>query len=150
MYQENTDSWYITPGKRVQMVYWTKRPFVNMAFSRTAPFSPFATHGFGPEMVYRCKGKPLFRKTCSRYRLLDGKRCVAARKTVQCTKTCSRYRYFCRKGCIAARENLCFAKPARDTDFWTGKGVSRHGETAQSAKTRSRLVNGDELELGDS
>ena len=26
--------------------------------------------------------------------------------------------------CIAARENLCFAKPARDTDFWTGNGVS--------------------------
>ena len=42
------------------------------------------------------------------------------------------------------------AKPARDTDFWTEKGVSRHGETAQSAKTRSRLVNGDELELEDS
>ena len=33
------------------------------------------------------------------------------------------------------------AKPARDTDFWTEKGVSWHGETAQSAKTRSRLVN---------
>ena len=47
-------------------------------------------------------GKPLFRKTGSRYRLLDGKWCVAARKT------------------------------------------------AQSAKTRSRLVNGDELELEDS
>ena len=62
----------------------------------------FAIQGFGPEMVCRCMGKPLFRKTCSRYRLLDGKRCVAARKT------------------------------------------------AQSAKTRSRLVNGDELELEDS
>jgi hypothetical protein len=58
------------------------------------------------------------------------------------------------------------AKPARDTDFWTEKGVSRqekqlnarkpvhdtgflaengvswHGETAQRAKTCSRLVNG--------
>jgi hypothetical protein len=42
------------------------------------------------------------------------------------------------------------AKPARDTDFWTEKGVSRHGETAQCAKTRSRLVNGDKLELEDS
>ena len=42
------------------------------------------------------------------------------------------------KWCIAARESLCFAKPARDTDFWTGKGVSRQGETAQRAKTCSR------------
>ena len=25
MYQENTDPWYITPGKRVQMAHWTKR-----------------------------------------------------------------------------------------------------------------------------
>ena len=58
-----------------------------------------------------------FHKTCSRYRLLDGKRCVAARKTAQWAKTCSRHRVFSRKGCIAARENLCFAKPARDTDF---------------------------------
>ena len=64
--------------------------------------NPFTTQGFEPEMVYRCMGKPLFRKTCSRYRLLDGKGCVAARKTVQCTKTRSRHRFFSRKGCVAA------------------------------------------------
>ena len=34
-------------------------PSVNMAFSRTASLSPFATQGFGPKMVCRCKGKQL-------------------------------------------------------------------------------------------
>ena len=76
--------------------------------------NPFATQVFGPKRVYRCMGKPLFpqnrlaiqtfgrkmvcrgmgkplfRKTCSRYRLLDGKGCVATRKTAQSAKTRSR------------------------------------------------------------
>jgi hypothetical protein len=34
------------------------------------------------------------------------------------------------------------ALPVRDTGFWAENGVSWHGETAQCAKTRSRMVNG--------
>ncbi len=137
-----------------------------MAFSRTAPFSPFATQGFGPEMVYRCngkplfsqnplaiqtfgrekvcrdkknssmhenpfttqgflpkrvyrcKGKPLFRKTRSRYRLLDGKWRVAARKTVQCTKTRSRHRVLGRKWCVVAWGNSSIGENLFATGQW--------------------------------
>ena len=125
-------------GKRVQMVYWTKRAIRKygvFADGSVLPFrdtwfwarngvslhgktsvsqnllaiqtfgrekvcrgkknssmheNPFAIQVFLPKRVCRCKGKALFRKTRSRYRLLDGKWCVAARKTVQCTKTRSR------------------------------------------------------------
>ena len=58
--------------------------------------------------------------------------------------------FLAEKGVSLHGKASVFAKPARDTDFWTEKGVSRHGETAQCAKTRSRLVNGDKLELEDS
>ena len=69
-----------------------------------------AIQTFGREMV--CRGK----------------------KTVQCTKTRSRHRVLGRKWCIAARESLCFAKPARDTDFWTGKWCVAARKTVQCRK----------------
>ena len=113
-----------------------------MAFSRTAPLSPFATQVFGPEMVCRSMGKQL-----------------NGRKSVRDTG------FLAEKGVSLHGKASVFAKPARDTDFWTGKGVSRqekqfnarkpvhdtgflaekgvslHGERAQCAKTRSRLIN---------
>jgi hypothetical protein len=49
--------------------------------------------------------------------------------------------FLAEKGVSLHRKASIPAKPARDTDFWTENGVSLHGETAQSAKTRSRLVN---------
>ena len=49
--------------------------------------------------------------------------------------------FLAEKGVSLHGKASVFAKPALDTDFWTENGVSLHGETAQSAKTRSRLVN---------
>ena len=88
----------------------------------------FATQVFGPEMVYRCMRKPLFSQnrlaiqTFGREKVCRGKK----NSSVQCTKTRSRHRVFSRKWCVATRK------------------------TAQSAKTRSRLINWAELELEDS
>ena len=82
-----------------------------MAFSRTAPLSPFAIQVFGPEMVCSGMGKQLNR-----------------RKPVRDTG------FLAEKGVSLQGKASVFAKPACDTDFWTGKGVSRHGKQLNRRK----------------
>ena len=79
-------------------------------------------------------GKPLFRKTGSRYRLLDGKRCVAAKKQLNRRKPVRDTGFWARNGVSRHGKASISTKPARDTDFWTGKGVSRQEKQLNGRK----------------
>ena len=83
-------------------------------------------------------GKPLFPQNCSRYRLLDGKGCVAARKTAQWAKTRSRHRFLGQKWCVAAWESLYFRKTGSRYRLLDGKGCVAARKTVQCTKTLSR------------
>ena len=84
------------------------------------------------------RGTSQFRKTCSRYRVFDRKRCVAEGKATQCPEICSRHKVFSSKGCVAARGTSQFRRVCSRYRVFDRKRCVAEGKAAQGVKTCSR------------
>ena len=163
MYRENTDSGYITPGKQVQMTKTAIRKRLHFTDERHDLVTAIRKYGVfadGPALPVRNTGF-WARNGVSRH----GKASISAKpardtdfwtengvsqqeKQLNGRKHVRDTGIFAGNGVSLHGKASVSAKPACDTDFWTENGVSLHGETAQSAKTRSRLVNEGRMRVG--
>ena len=139
MYRENTDSGYITPGKQVQMTKTAIRKRLHFTDERhdlAAAIRKYGVFADGPALPVRNTGF-WARNGVSRH----GKASISA-KPARDTD------FWTENGVSQQEKQLNGRKHVRDTGIFAGNGVSLHGETAQSAKTRSRLVNEGRMRVG--
>ena len=131
------------------MVYWTKRAIRKYCVFADGPALPFRDTGFWARNGVSRQGKASISAKAARDTDFWTENGVSRQeKQLKGRKPVRGTGFLAEKGVSLHGKAPVFAKPARDTDFWTENSVSRHRETAQRAKTRSRLVNGGRMRVG--